>query len=125
MVIVLALAAAVAYAVAMVLQRRTARDVDPALSLRPSLVTTLARRRAWQLGLAVNGVAFVLRAGALARGSLVLVQPLVLSGLVFALLLDSDGERGPRELAAAGALVAGLSLFLISAAPSTGVTSPP
>ena len=81
MVIVLALGAAVTYALAMVLQRRTARDVDPALSLRPSLVTTLARRRAWQLGLAVNGVAFVLRAGALARGSLVLVQPLVLSGL--------------------------------------------
>ncbi|MDQ1521410.1 MAG: hypothetical protein QOI55_2483, partial [Actinomycetota bacterium] len=127
MVIVAALGSALAYAVAMVLQQRSAAEVAPDLSLRPRLVIALMRQRWWLVGIAVNVVAFGLRAVALDRGSLVLVQPLVLSGLVFALVLESVVARQPvtrAELAAGAALVLGLAVFLVAASPSRGSTSP-
>lgn len=125
----LALGAAFAYAVAMVVQQRRARRVDPAASMRPQLIGRLACDGWWLTGIAVNGLAFVLRGAALARGgSLVFVQPLLLSGLLFALVLESLLER--RRLArtdawACLALVAGLSVFVLAASPQSGRTTPP
>jgi drug/metabolite transporter (DMT)-like permease len=128
MVVVSALGAAVAYAVAMVLQQRSAQDADPATSLRPRLLTQLARQRWWLVGIAANGLAFVLRGIALAHGSLVLVQPLLLTGLVFALVLETRLARRPFtafDLRASLALVGGLSLFAVVAAPTPGDTNAP
>jgi drug/metabolite transporter (DMT)-like permease len=128
MVILAALGSALAYSVAMVLQQRSAEQVAPGFSLRPRLLVELMRRRWWLVGIAANVVAFGLRAAALDHGSLVLVQPLVLSGLVLALVLESVVVRRPvtrPELAAGGALVVGLALFLVAASPSRGLTSPP
>ena len=127
MAIVLAFGAALAYAVAMVLQQRSARRADPALSLRPGLIVDLLGRRAWTLGLVVNGIAFALRAGALRWGSLVLVQPLVLSGLVLAVVIEATLDRRrmtARETWGAAGIIGGLSLFLFAASPSRGVASP-
>ncbi|HEV7762531.1 MAG TPA: DMT family transporter [Acidimicrobiales bacterium] len=128
MVVVSALLAAVAYAVAMVLQQRSAQGTDPATSLQPRLLTQLARQRWWLIGVACNGLAFVLRAVALAHGSLVLVQPLLLTGLVFALLLETRLAGRPFtgfDARASLALVGGLSLFALVATPSAGDAAAP
>lgn len=125
MVVVLALGSAFACAVAMVLQQRSAQRIDPAASLRPGLVVQLLAQPWWLVGIAANVIAFGLRTLALAHGSLVLVQPLVLTGLFFALVLDTQlgGRRiTSREAGASVALVGGLSLFALAASPSTGTT---
>ncbi len=124
MVLLAGFGAAVAYGIAMVLQHRGASRVDPALALRPRLVAGLLRQPAWLLGLGANLVAFTLRAVALDRGSLAVVQPLVLSGIVFALAFDAVGTGrriAGEEAMGAVAAVVGLSLFLAAASPTTGL----
>ena len=126
MVLAAALAAAACYGVAMVLQQRSAAAVDPAASMRPRLLSELARRPLWVAGIAVNGLAFALRLLALGRGSLVLVQPILVGGLVVAVVLDAVTARrsvSRRDVTAAVVLVAGVSLFLVAAAPSRGRTT--
>ncbi|MCU1427504.1 MAG: integral rane protein [Actinomycetia bacterium] len=126
MVVVAALGSALAYALAMMLQHQSAQQVDSTLSLRPGLVVALLRRRWWLAGIAANLVAFALRAFALGHGSLVFVQPLVLSGLVFALALESMISHRPvsrREMLAGATLVAGLAVFLVAASPGRGRTT--
>ncbi len=128
MALLLALSAALAYAAAVVLQQRSASTIDRSLSLRPGLLVSLGSQRVWQIGLAINVVAFGLRALALARGSLVLVQPLVLSGLVIALLVEAGIKRRRLtrvEAVACMAIVAGLSTFLLAASPTSGSSSAP
>ena len=123
MVIVAALGSAFAYAVAMVLQQRSARTVPAEASLRPGLVVQLLRRKVWLLGVACNLVAFGLRGLALSGGSLAFVQPVVLTGLIFALLIETQVERRPftsPEAAGSLALVGGLTLFVLAADPSNG-----
>lgn len=128
MVVLVALASAGAYAVAMVLQQRSARTVPDGASLRPSLMVQLCRRRVWLLGLACNFVAFGLRGAALGQGSLAVVQPVVLMGLFFALLLETRIDRRPftmREGVGSLALIGGLTMFVLAAAPTDGQTDPP
>ncbi len=70
---------------------------------------------------------FALHAFALREGPLTLVQPLLVSSAVFALVLRQLLEhRWPRrnELAWAAALAVGLVLFLAVSTPSSGVTQP-
>lgn len=128
MVVLVALASAGGYAVAMVLQQRSARTVPDDASLRPGLMVQLCRRRVWLLGMACNLVAFGLRGVALGQGSLAVVQPVVLMGLFFALLLETRIDRRPftmREGAGSLALIAGLTTFVLAAAPTGGETDPP
>jgi drug/metabolite transporter (DMT)-like permease len=127
MVVLVALASAGAYAVAMVLQQRSARTVPDDAALRPSLMVQLMRRRVWLVGMAFNVVAFGLRGFALGQGSLAVVQPVVLMGLFFALLLETRIDHRPftlREGAGSLALVAGLTLFVLAAGPTDGVNAP-
>jgi hypothetical protein len=128
MVLVAALASALAYAVAMVLQQRSARTVPAAASLRPDLVVELLRRRVWLVGIGCNLAAFGLRGLALSAGSLAVVQPVVLLGLLFALLIEARSERRAltsREAAGSLALVVGLATFVLAAAPGPGRTDVP
>ena len=128
MVVLVALVSAGAYAVAMVLQQRSARTVADDASLRPSLMVQLLRRRVWLLGMVCNLVAFGLRGVALGQGSLAVVQPVVLMGLFFALLLETRIEHRPftmREGMGSLALIGGLTLFVLAAAPTDGQTDPP
>jgi drug/metabolite transporter (DMT)-like permease len=126
MPVLLSIASACFYAVAVVAQHRAARTAAPAAALRPQLLLDLARRPAWVAGLAANGIAFVLRFLALGRGSLVLVQTLVMTGVVLALPLGAalDRTRPPRrEWAGAIAAVSGLAVFLAVAHPARGATA--
>lgn len=128
MVLAAALASALAYAVAMVLQQRSARTVPATASLRPDLVVELLRRRVWLAGIGCNLAAFGLRGLALSAGSLAVVQPVVLLGLLFALLIETRSERRAltsREAAGSLALVVGLATFVLAAAPGPGRTDVP
>src|SRR5207245_8987251 len=114
-VVVIALGAAFCYAAATALQQRSARQATPA-GLHPRLLVDLARRPVWQLGIAANVAAYGLQFVALGRGSLVLVQPLLVSALLFALPIGALLSRAPvhrRERLGALVIVIGLSAFLV------------
>jgi len=113
MAIVLALAAALLFALGSALQRRVAVE-------GPSL-RDLVRRPSWLAGIAADAVGFAAQAAALAVGRLAVVQPLLASTLVFALPLERRRVRR-SELAAALAVAAGLALFVTIADPAGGRT---
>lgn len=129
--VLLALAAAAAFAAATVAEHRGATDAagDP----DGGLVRRLLRQRVWLAGqvAAVTGV--LLSAAALHGGRLVVVQPLLSSGLVLALVFGVlvDRRHPGRPLpdavqwAAAGAVALGLSVFLLAARPGAGVATAP
>ena len=119
----LSLGAAVLYAVTSALQHSAAATVAHERSLRPSLLLALVRRPRWLLGNLAEAGAVALQFVALRRGSLLLVQTLLVSGLLFALPLGAALQR--RRLATADwlgtvAVVVGLGLFVGVARPTRG-----
>jgi len=123
MVVASALGAAMLYAVAAVLQQRAASAAPVERSLRLGLLAYLVARPMWLLGAAADVAAFGLQFWALDHGSLVLVQPLLVSGLLFALPLGAFLSRSalrPADWLGAALVVTGLSVFLIVANPDRG-----
>jgi hypothetical protein len=87
------------------------------------LLARLLRTPLWVCGMSLSVVALTLHAVALSEGSLVLVQPVIVTGVVFAVLIRAALERGlpsRAELAWAAITWAGLATFLIG----TGAPSP-
>ncbi|MFF5532676.1 DMT family transporter [Streptomyces cinerochromogenes] len=83
----------------------------------------LLRRPYWLAGAGLLALSSLLQAGALAVGSLSLVQPLLAAELLFTLAVGSVVfRRRPdgRTWLAFAALGGGLALFLLAAAPSPG-----
>ncbi len=123
MVVVTALAAALFYAVASVLQHRTARAEPPAASMRVGLLVGLLARPLWVAGILIDVAAYVLQFIALGHGALVLVQPLLVSGLLFALPVGaalSHRRLTGLEWLGSAAVVVGLAGFLVVASPAPG-----
>lgn len=85
----LALLAAVVLAVGSVAQQRSASLVPDASARGFRLVRALSRRPLWWLGIGGDLGGYVLQAAALAVGSLLLVQPLLVTSLLFALPLGA------------------------------------
>jgi drug/metabolite transporter (DMT)-like permease len=118
-----ALLSSLLYAAASVLQHRAAIAQPQERSMRIGLLARLVTKPLWLAGIAADGLAFVFQFIALGHGSLILVQPLLVSGLLFALPLGAwlAGTRlTHRDWAGAAALVVGLSLFLLVASPDPG-----
>src|SRR4051794_9276694 len=123
MVVASALGSAFLYALAAVAQQKAAVAEPLEHSLRLRLLINLLHRPLWLLGLACDVGAFLLQFWALDHGSLVLVQPLLVSGLLFALPLGAitSHERMTRsDWVGAALVVLGLSVFLIVAQPDRG-----
>ncbi|MGW2464597.1 DMT family transporter [Streptomyces sp. NPDC001761] len=124
--VLLALLAALSNASASVLQRRAAVQEEPDQEGRASVLRRFAhllRRPSWLAGAGLLGLSSLLQAGALAVGSLSLVQPLLTAELLFTLAVGSVVfRRRPeaRTWLAFVALAGGLALFLLAAAPSAG-----
>jgi hypothetical protein len=121
---VLALLAAALFAVAEAVQQRTAATVpdDEAGGLR--LIRTLVRRPQWWVGTISDTAGFVAQAAALGVGSLLLVQPLLVTSLLFALPLSARwaGRRLRRaDWVWALLLAAALAVFVVSGEPTAGV----
>jgi drug/metabolite transporter (DMT)-like permease len=108
---------------AAVLQQRAASRRPDGERFSVRLVASLFHDRGWLLGLGMSVLSYGFQALALAFGPLTLVQPLVVSELLFAIPVSVHlrGLRlGPREWLAAGAVVTGLTVGLVSAAPGQG-----
>lgn len=118
------LAAGCAFAVGAVLQQSAAREapIEAAMSWR--LLVDLAHRPKWLLGIASDAGSFGLQALALAFGPIALVQPLLVTGVMFAVPI-AVRLRGMRlhlqEWSGTIAVAGGLALFLTAASPSEGV----
>jgi drug/metabolite transporter (DMT)-like permease len=120
-IVFLALLSAFVYGGGVVLQQRAALEAPAEDAARPRLLLRLVRRPIWLLGLGADIVGFGLQAAALHRGSLVVVQPLITTSLVFALVLTAAWTREPisrRQWTAVALVLIGLSVFLIVAAPN-------
>ena len=111
MAVAFALVAALLFALGSALQRHVA--------VEDSSLLALARRPPWLAGIAADAAGYAAQAAALAVGRLAVVQPLLVSTLVFALPLER--RRLQRsEIAAALAVGAGLALFVTVADPAGG-----
>lgn len=120
--VVFALLAAALFAVASVTQQRAAAAVPG----EASLVRGLLRSPRWWAGIVGDAGGYGMQVAALAFGTVLLVQPILVSALVFALPLAAwlNGTRiDARTWAAALALVAALVCFLVVGNPSAGETT--
>ena len=126
-----ALLAAALFGVSIALQHRSAGLVTEAQAPggKPltGFISGTLRHPLWIVGTVADIGGFALHALALREGPLTLVQPLLVSSVVFALVLRQLLERrSPRhdELAWAAALVVGLALFLAVSTPANGDAQP-
>jgi drug/metabolite transporter (DMT)-like permease len=119
--VVLALLSSALFGAGVALQQRPASEVPMELAARPGLLFRVARQPIWLLGVVAEIAGFVLQVIALRHGSLVVVQPLLTTSLLFTIALAGRWTRNPvtgSEWAAIVAVVAGLALFLVVAHPS-------
>jgi drug/metabolite transporter (DMT)-like permease len=111
------------YALASVLQQRGAAAQPADQSLKMGLLVRLAKSPGWLIGLVCDGGGYVLQFVALGHGPLVIVQPLLVCGLLFALPFGAawSGHRLSRSDWLGAVLVcAGLGVFLAVANPAAG-----
>src|SRR6185295_19510985 len=102
---------------------RVAAAAPKNLSLSPRLLLVVVRHPMWLFGIGLDVGAYFLEALALANGSVVLVQTLLVSGLLFALPLSAIGRSdrpGRKEWFAAAAVAGGIAVFLSVGDPSDG-----
>ncbi|HET8602281.1 MAG TPA: DMT family transporter [Segeticoccus sp.] len=126
--VVAALAASGCLALSNAMQHHTARQVPSHRTVHLGVIGRLITRPLWLAASAVNGVALVLQALALSRGALTVVQPLLVSALLFALPISRmlTGRRIQRvDYGWAALVVAGLTTFLLVAAPTGGLDIAP
>jgi drug/metabolite transporter (DMT)-like permease len=130
LVVLFALCSAVCMAVGIVVRQRATMDVPSDQGVSTIMVATLLRRPVWWAGTGAAVAGYGFQALALMKGSLILVQPLLVSALLFALPLSARlaGRRVTRrEWLWAGLLTLALALFVLLArpAPQEGVASLP
>jgi drug/metabolite transporter (DMT)-like permease len=120
MTFLLSVLAALVLGLGVALQQQAAMRVPAEYAGKPGLLVRLVRNPLWWLGFAGDIGGFALQTAALRRGSLVVVQPVLTTSLVFSLGLTAAASHQPItriEWGAIGMVLAGLSLFLIVAAP--------
>ena len=124
----LALLAAVCFALAATLWQKASLGLDGVSIRHPKSVLLLLTRWVWLLGLAAQIVGVVLQGAALDRGRVSIIQPLLVTTVVWALPLGYFLTRqviGTRELLGAVIIVMGLALFAIFGDPAAGVDNAP
>lgn len=118
-----ALLAAIFAAIGIVVRQRATLDVPPEKGVSTMMLATLARRPLWWAGTGAAVAGYVFQALALGYGSLLLVQPVLVSALLFALPLSARlaGRRVTRgEWTWALVLTAALTVFVALAKASAG-----
>lgn len=122
----LALLAAVLFAVGTVAQQRSAATVPDDTARGLGLIRVLMHRRQWWLGVIGDGGGYVAQAAALAFGSLLLVQPLLVTTLLFALPLGArwaGRTLGRADWVWAAVLAVALAVFVVTGEPTDGLSS--
>ncbi|WP_327115490.1 DMT family transporter [Nocardia sp. NBC_01730] len=122
--VVSALIAALLFAVAAVAQQRAAAAVPEG----KSLVGSLLRNPRWWAGIVGDAGGYAMQVAALALGAVLLVQPILVSALVFALPLAArlnNRRITARTWATALTLTAALACFLLVGDPTQGNANAP
>ncbi|MBB5915747.1 drug/metabolite transporter (DMT)-like permease [Nocardia transvalensis] len=115
---------AVLFAVSAVAQQRAAAEVPEG----EAFLARLVRSPRWWAGIVGDAGGFAFQVAALALGSVLVVQPILVTALVFALPLAAhySGRRvSARMWAQAVALSVALAVFLVVGDPTEGVTNAP
>ena len=123
--VTLALLAAGAFALGSVLQQRGTLEA-PAAAADPRFLVQILRRPVWLAGAGMQAAGWVFQAAALDRGALVIVQAVTSLSLVIALPLGAwltNQNITPRVWLGAGAMVAGIAVFLSVGSPQDGTSS--
>ncbi|CAJ1582763.1 DMT family transporter [[Mycobacterium] wendilense] len=126
-VVVLALIAALCAALGIVVRQLATRNVPAEAGMSSAIVTSLLRTPLWWAGLATAAAGYGFQALALSFGSLTLVQPLLVSALLFALPISAGlaGRRVTRpEWGWALLLTVALAVFVVVAHPRQGHNEP-
>lgn len=121
--IVLALVGAVLFAFGTVLQQKGAMEEAGDETLGAGGLVRLLRKPVWLLGVAIDAAGYACQAAALGVGTIVVVQPLLVLSVVFALPIGArfTGQRiGRREVVGAVTVVIGLALFTLISNPEGG-----
>lgn len=116
-----AVGGAASFGLASAVQQYATKQVPTTGTLNPRLLLELIRRPVWVLGVGTVLVGLSLQLTALAFGPLVLVQPLLVTGVLFGVVFSALlAHRKVDRLVVLGSLgcVAGLSAFLVLARPS-------
>lgn len=124
----LALAAAALFALAAALWQRASLQAGGFSFVEPRSVVRVATNPVWLVGLAAQVGGVLLQAAALDRGRVSIIQPLLVTSIVFALPIGHwlTGQRiTGRLIAGAAVTVAGLAVFAVFADPATGVDDAP
>lgn len=121
--VALALLSALLTAISTVAQQRAAFVAADARPGHLGLIRVLLRRPLWWAGLIGETGGYLCQAAALGLGSLLLVQPLLVTALLFALPLGAHyaNRRVSRaDWGAAGLLTAALGVFVVAGNPQPG-----
>lgn len=125
---VLALIAAFLFALAAALQQKGALNL-PEVSLRsPASLARLAGQTMWLIGTLALVTGYVFQAAALDRGRLAIIQPLLVTTVVFALPLGyflTSQVVGRFEVVGSAVIVLGLALFALFGDPAGGKENAP
>ena len=114
------LAAAVLLGFGFVLQQYAAEQEPASRFLSPRILTDLLRKPRWLLGIACMVAGYLLAAVSIATQELTLVEPLLTTYLVWALLLAARISKQPlRAAEIAGAVILCTGVALLSASRST------
>jgi drug/metabolite transporter (DMT)-like permease len=119
----LALIAAFLFALAAALQQKGSLNL-PTISLAdPMSLVRLVGQKVWLLGTLALFAGYLFQAGALDRGRLSVIQPLLVTTVVFALPLGyflTKQHVGRREVVGAVVIIIGLGLFVSFGDPAGG-----
>src|SRR5512132_1597514 len=125
---VLAILAAVSFAVAATLWQKAALSLAGVSFRHPKSFLVLLTSWVWLLGLGAQLVGVLLQGAALDRGRVSIVQPLLVTTVIWALPLGYflTGQKITRRLVlGAGIIVVGLGVFAVFADPAAGVSDAP
>jgi drug/metabolite transporter (DMT)-like permease len=125
---ILALLAAMCFALAATLWQKAALSLTGVSFRHPKTLVALLTRWVWLLGLVAQLVGVALQAAALDRGRVSIIQPLLVTTVIWALPLGYFLTRqtiGAREVIGAATIVVGLALFASFGHPAAGVSNAP
>ena len=124
----LALVAACLFALAATLQQKGALGMGEVSLGKPSSFVQLARQKWWLLGTLALLAGYLFQAVALDHGKLAVIQPLLVTTIVFALPLGyllTQQQVTRDQVAAAGLVVLGLGLFIVVGDAASGNDNAP
>ena len=125
--IVFALTSAFFTALSTSVQHQAAGAAPDSVAGMWRLLWHLTRRPVWVLGQSLGLAGFIAHALAVIHGPISLVQPIIITGIVFAVPIRAAISRQlpePRELGAVLLTASALAIFLVASDPSDGAGHP-